>query len=139
MRIPIHYFISVQQEDPYKLVLLAKDTKLVCVTNADFFFTNGELAFVSGDEEGIIRIYEYNPQGTSDSISIPEMDVLTDYCHVLDPDSGDGRHLLLRTEFHGQSEYRTSTIIARRLKEDSDIPQSKLLMGKASVITYFIY
>ena len=58
--------------------------------------------------------------------------------HV-DPDSGDGRYLLLRTEFHGQSEYRTSTVIARRLKEDSDIPQSKLLMGKTSPVTYFIY
>ncbi|KAF8816784.1 hypothetical protein BYT27DRAFT_7181242 [Phlegmacium glaucopus] len=96
------------QEDPYKLVLLAKDTKRVCVTNADFFFTNGELSFVTGDEEGIMRVYEYNPQ---------------------DPDSGDGRYLLLRTEFHGQSEYRTSTVIARRVKEDSDVPQSKLLMG----------
>ena len=64
MRIPIHFFIFVQQEDPYKLVLFAKDTKRVCVTNADFFFTNGKLLFVTGDEEGIIRIYEYNPQGT---------------------------------------------------------------------------
>ncbi|KAF8191243.1 CPSF A subunit region-domain-containing protein [Pholiota molesta] len=73
------------QEDPYKLVLIAKDTK-----------------------EGIIRVYEYNPQ---------------------DLDSNDGRSLLLRTEFHGQSEYRTSLVIARRTKEDPDIPQSKLLMG----------
>ena len=63
MKCPINSFISVHQEDPYKLVLLAKDTKRVCVTNADFFFTNGELSFVTGDEEGIIRIYEYNPQG----------------------------------------------------------------------------
>jgi cleavage and polyadenylation specificity factor subunit 1 len=59
--------MSGLQEDPYKLVLLAKDTKQVCVTNADFFFTNGELSFVTGDEEGIIRIYEYNPQGKFDS------------------------------------------------------------------------
>ena len=59
-----HVFISVPQEDPYKLVLLAKDTKPVCVTKADFFFTNGELSFVTGDEEGIMRVYEYNPQGT---------------------------------------------------------------------------
>lgn len=63
MRIPIYLFISVQKEDPYKLVLLAKDTKRVCVTNADFFFTNGDLSFVTGDEEGIVRVYEYNPQG----------------------------------------------------------------------------
>lgn len=54
-----------EQEDPYKLVLIAKDTKCVCVTNADFFFTDGELSIVTGDEDGIIRIYEYNPQGES--------------------------------------------------------------------------
>ena len=48
----------------------------------------------------------------------------------LDPDSSDGRHLLLRTEFHGQSEYRTVVSIARRRKEDPEIPQSKLLMGE---------
>ena len=35
-----HFFNSVQQEDPYKLVLLAKDTKPVCITKAEFFFTN---------------------------------------------------------------------------------------------------
>lgn len=50
-----------------------------------------------------------------------------------DLDSNDGRYLLLRTEFHGQSEYRTSLVIARRTKEDPDIPQSKLLMGKLSL------
>ena len=44
-------------------MLIAKDTKRVCVTSADFFFTDGELSIVTGDEEGIIRIYEYNPQG----------------------------------------------------------------------------
>lgn len=44
-------------------MLLAKDTNRVCVTRADFFFTDGDLAIVTGDEDGVIRIYEYNPQG----------------------------------------------------------------------------
>ncbi|KAF9527699.1 CPSF A subunit region-domain-containing protein [Crepidotus variabilis] len=96
------------QEDPYKLVLLGKDIKRITVTSADFLFTDGELSIITGDEEGIIRVYEYSPQ---------------------DPDSNDGRYLLLRTEFHGQSEYRTATTIARRTKDDPEIPQSKLLMG----------
>ncbi|PPR02156.1 hypothetical protein CVT26_012117 [Gymnopilus dilepis] len=96
------------QEDPYKLVLLAKDTKRICVTFSEFFFTDGELSIVTGDEEGILRVYEYNPQ---------------------DPDSNDGRYLLLRTEFHAQSEVRSTITIARRTKEDPDIPQSKLLMA----------
>ncbi|KAF5380083.1 hypothetical protein D9615_006209 [Tricholomella constricta] len=96
------------QEDPYKLVLLAKDINRVCVTNADFFFADGQLAIVTGDEEGILRIYEYNPH---------------------DPESRDGRHLLLRTEFHGQCEYRTSTLVAQRSNDDPTIPQAKLIAG----------
>jgi hypothetical protein len=49
-------------------------------------------------------------------------------CDV-DPDSKDGRHLLLRSEFHGQSEYRTSALIARRTKDDPVMPQAKLICG----------
>ncbi|KAF9448151.1 hypothetical protein P691DRAFT_801258 [Macrolepiota fuliginosa MF-IS2] len=96
------------QEDPYKLVLLSKDTNRVCVTSADFLFTENDLCIVTGDEEGIVRVYEYNPQ---------------------DPDSRDGRHLLLQTEFHGQREYRTAVLVAHRTKEDPPIPQSRLLTG----------
>ncbi|KAG6916934.1 hypothetical protein DXG01_004621 [Tephrocybe rancida] len=96
------------QEDPYKLVLLAKDISSVCVTKADFFFADGQLSIMTGDEEGIIRVYEYNPH---------------------DPESKDGRHLLLRTEFNSQSEYRASTLIARRSNDDPMIPQAKLLTG----------
>ena len=44
-------------------MLLAKDIDRVCVTSTDFFFTDGELSIVTGDEEGIIRVYEYNPNG----------------------------------------------------------------------------
>ncbi|KAF9008327.1 CPSF A subunit region-domain-containing protein [Cyathus striatus] len=95
------------QEDPYKLVLVARDIQRVCVTNAEFFFSNNELAIVSGDEEGILRVYEYSPN---------------------DSDSNDSRNLLCRTEFHGQCEYRASTVIARRAKDDP-IPQAKLMMG----------
>ncbi|KAF5351191.1 hypothetical protein D9756_008185 [Leucocoprinus leucothites] len=99
------------QEDPYKLVLLSKDNHRVCVTRADFLFTDNDLRIVTGDEEGIVRIYEYNPQ---------------------DPDSRDGRHLLLLTEFHGQREYRTSATVAHRTKEDPPIPNSRLLTGSTN-------
>ena len=49
-----------------------------------------------------------------------------------DPDSNDGRYLLLRTEFNGQIENRTSLVIARRTKDGPDVPQSKLLMSMLS-------
>ncbi|KAG6812354.1 hypothetical protein H0H92_003254 [Tricholoma furcatifolium] len=96
------------QEDPYKLVLLARDVNRVCVTGADFFFAGNQLSIITCDEEGVVRMYEYNPH---------------------DPESKDGRHLLLRTEFHGQSEYRASTLVARRSNDDPDIPHAKLMTG----------
>ncbi len=46
-------------------MLLSKDIQRVCTTAADFLFTDNDLRIVTGDEDGIMRIYEYNPQGTS--------------------------------------------------------------------------
>lgn len=51
------------QEDPYKLVLLAKDTRQISVTTADFFFSDNDMAIFTHDEEGIMRLYDYNPHG----------------------------------------------------------------------------
>lgn len=55
----------MSQEDPYKLVVLAKDVNSVCVTQADLFFAEGRVSVVSCDEEGIVRMYEYDPRSTS--------------------------------------------------------------------------
>lgn len=48
---------------------------------------------------------------------------------TLDPESNNGQYLLRRTEFHGQTEYRTSVLVARRKADDMEIPQAKLLCG----------
>jgi hypothetical protein len=50
------------QEDPYKLVILAKDAHKVCVTAADFFFADEQLSIVTCDEEGAVRMYAYDPE-----------------------------------------------------------------------------
>ncbi|PCH44667.1 hypothetical protein WOLCODRAFT_77692 [Wolfiporia cocos MD-104 SS10] len=101
------WFVAFQ-EDPYKLVILGKDPYHVCVTSADLFFADGRVSLLVGDEEGVVRIYEYDPH---------------------DPDSRGGLHLMRRTEFHGQTEYRTSVLVARRKGKDMDIPQAKLICG----------
>ncbi|KAF9031687.1 hypothetical protein BDZ89DRAFT_948625 [Hymenopellis radicata] len=95
------------QEDPYKLVVLGKDLNRVCVTNVDFFFQEEEFSIVTSDEEGVVRIYDYNPT---------------------DPESRDGTALLLRTEYTSHAEYRTSAMIATR-QQDALIPQTKLVYG----------
>jgi len=50
------------QEDPYKLVVLAKDAHKVCITAADFFFADEQLSIVTCDEEGAVRMYAYDPE-----------------------------------------------------------------------------
>lgn len=102
------WFVAFQ-EDPYKLVVLAKDIHRISVTRADLFFAENRVAIVAGDEDGVIRVYEYDPH---------------------DPESKGGQRLLCRTEFHGQGEYRSSYLIAHRTKGlDADIPQAKLIFG----------
>ncbi|KIK53793.1 hypothetical protein GYMLUDRAFT_49207 [Collybiopsis luxurians FD-317 M1] len=101
------WFVAFQ-EDPYKLVLLGKDTRHLCVTSSDFFFADNEMAIFTHDEEGIMRLYDYNPQ---------------------DPESRDGRYLLLRSEFNSQAEYQTTALVARRTSSDTVVPQAKLLCG----------
>ncbi|TCD71004.1 mRNA cleavage and polyadenylation factor subunit [Steccherinum ochraceum] len=97
------------QEDPYKLAVLAKDIRQLPVTCADLFFADNRVSVVSGDEEGVIRIYEYDPH---------------------DPEAKGGERLMCRTEFHGQGEYRSSYLIARRIAgPESDIPEAKLIFG----------
>jgi len=88
--------------------VLAKDIRRVGVANADFFFSEDMMSIVTGDDDGVLRIYEYNPN---------------------DPESKNGQHLLCRTEFHSQSESQSSITIARRFKEDLVLPQAKLIYG----------
>ncbi|KAI0754932.1 CPSF A subunit region-domain-containing protein [Daedaleopsis nitida] len=113
------WFIAFQ-EDPYKLVILGKDPHHCCITRADLFFADGRLSIVTCDEEGIVRMYAYDPH---------------------DPESKSGQHLLRRTEFHGQAEYRSSLLVARRPKNgDPEIPHARLVCGAVdgtlSTLTY---
>ncbi|KIY51579.1 hypothetical protein FISHEDRAFT_56503 [Fistulina hepatica ATCC 64428] len=96
------------QEDPFKLILLGKDVNPLCVTCTDFFFAEKELAIVTFDESGVIRLYDYNPG---------------------DVESRDGRLLILNSEFHSHAEYRASSLIAQRIGDDTELPQSKLILG----------
>ncbi|THU75523.1 hypothetical protein K435DRAFT_880663 [Dendrothele bispora CBS 962.96] len=65
------------------------------------------MTILTNDEEGIIRMYDYNPT---------------------DPTS-DGRYLILRTEFNSQAEYRTTALIAHRTDPNEEIPQARLMCG----------
>jgi len=88
------------QEDPFKLVILSKGRQPSAVSNADFFFgVDGQLSFIVTDEEGVLRIFDYNPR------------------HV---DTNSGQRLLCRSEFHGQSDHHTVLTIARRKDDEGD-------------------
>lgn len=54
------------QEDPFKLVILSKGRQPSAVSNANFFFdVDGQLSFMIADEDGVLRIFDYNPRRAS--------------------------------------------------------------------------
>jgi cleavage and polyadenylation specificity factor subunit 1 len=117
------------QEDPYKLSILGKDPHPGALTCADFFFTDGLLSILTCDEEGVIRVFDYDPHGTWISRRIPES-LLT---RGPDPESKLGQYLLCRSEFHARVEYRSSLTVARRTRTgDPDIPQTKIICGASN-------
>ncbi|KAH8116054.1 cleavage factor protein [Phellopilus nigrolimitatus] len=110
------WFVAFQ-EDPFKLVVIAKDIQPLCVATSDFLFASSGLFYiVLSDEEGIVRLLEYDP---------------------LDPESRNGQYLLRRTEFHGQMESHATALVARRLPGDEGlVPEARLLSGAADGSMY---
>ncbi|KLO09211.1 cleavage factor protein [Schizopora paradoxa] len=110
------WFVAFQ-EDPFKLVIIAKDVQHRCVTSADFLFSaEGQFYIALGDEDGVLRLLEYEPT---------------------DPESRNGQFLLCRSEFHGQVDSRCTALVARRVKGDEgSIPQAKLISGASDGSMY---
>lgn len=52
------------QEDPFKLVIVAKEVQRLGIMTADFLFTSdGDFVIAASDEEGVIRLLEFDPEG----------------------------------------------------------------------------
>lgn len=49
------------QEDPFKLVMVSRDTRFQSVISANFIYSGEEMGIVTKDREGIIRVWEYDP------------------------------------------------------------------------------
>lgn len=45
------------------MIVLAKDTARIGVTHADFFLGEHSMAIITGDEDGVLRTYDYDPHG----------------------------------------------------------------------------
>lgn len=50
-------------------MVLAKDPHRCCVTASDFFFADEQLSIVTCDEEGAVRLYEYDPESECPQIT----------------------------------------------------------------------
>ncbi len=67
----LKYSMVAEQEHPYKLVVLGKDPYHACVINADLFFADNRVSLLVGDEEGVVRIFEYDPHGKCRNSRLP--------------------------------------------------------------------
>lgn len=52
---------ALSQEDPYKVVSLGKTVRGHPAVTANFLVLEGKGALIATDNEGVIRIYEYDP------------------------------------------------------------------------------
>ncbi|EJT99386.1 hypothetical protein DACRYDRAFT_17537 [Dacryopinax primogenitus] len=92
------------QEDPFKL-------RPTYVTDAAFLFDEGDFSILAADDEGTLRLFEFDPN-------------LTGATH--------GNPLICETEFNGQSEHTHILAIAGRGREDPEemqIPEAQLIFG----------
>ncbi|BGP50192.1 mRNA cleavage and polyadenylation factor subunit [Rhodotorula kratochvilovae] len=95
------------QEDPYKLVLLGRDYRPSRVGGANFIVNEGKVAFVSNDDAGVLRLFEYDPTNIA---------------------SYAGQRLMCRTEFNAGSESHASLLFARHAPGE-DAKQNGILYG----------
>ncbi|GAA5925405.1 hypothetical protein JCM1841_002835 [Sporobolomyces salmonicolor] len=95
------------QEDPYKLVFLGRDYRPSRVSNANFLVNDGKVAFVTGDDKGVVRLFEYDPTNIA---------------------SHAGQRLLCRTEYHAGSESIATMLFAKRMANE-DPKQNGILYG----------
>ncbi|GAA6007203.1 cleavage/polyadenylation factor CFT1 [Rhodotorula paludigena] len=95
------------QEDPYKLVLLGRDYRPSRVDGANFIVNEGKVAFISNDDGGVLRLFEYDPTNIA---------------------SFAGQRLLCRTEFHAGTESIASILFAKHVANE-DAKQNGILYG----------
>ncbi|POY73837.1 hypothetical protein BMF94_3096 [Rhodotorula taiwanensis] len=95
------------QEDPYKLVMLGRDFRPSRVGGANFIVNEGKLAFVSNDDRGVLRIFEYDPTNIA---------------------SYAGHRLMCRTEYAAGSDSYASILFAKHLPNE-DAKQNGILYG----------
>ncbi|GAA5823369.1 hypothetical protein JCM11251_007584 [Rhodosporidiobolus azoricus] len=95
------------QEDPYKLVLLGRDYRPTCVASANFLINDGKVAFVAGDDRGVLRLFEYDPANIA---------------------SQAGQRLLCRSEFFADAEATATMLFAKHVAGE-DAKQNGILFG----------
>jgi cleavage and polyadenylation specificity factor subunit 1 len=97
------------QETPYKILPLGKDPRCRPTNTADFVVYEGKVAFVTTDEAGVVRIFQYDPTSL---------------------ESRGGERLLVRTEFQSTSEVSATLFYSKKTGSEEEAKQSGLLQGQ---------
>ena len=125
------------QEHPYKLLAISKDLQEVHTVTSDFLVHDGQVAFLSTDRFGNMRMLDFDPAGELPFSSTPAGPFVSEpreeetrKLKTTDPDSYNGERLMLRTEYHmGAPVTACKTVARRRAPEEEYAPQTQLIYG----------
>jgi cleavage and polyadenylation specificity factor subunit 1 len=121
------------QEDPFKLVVLSKGRQNAAVSNANFFFgLDGQLSFIAAGEDGVLRAFEFLPHREFSQCWNMSVSLLS----TSDTASDNGKKLMLRTEFHGQSEHLLSLALPRRREGEDEDSNGAGITSAQSIVLY---
>lgn len=125
---PFRYVVPDLQEDPFKLIHLGKDFRSARITSGNFLINDARVAFVAGDESGVLRVFEYDPSSESQPLRATR-DIKADAV-LADIASQAGQKLLCRTEYNAGVEALATLLFARRTGSE-DPKQNGILYGQS--------
>ncbi|KAJ9120594.1 hypothetical protein QFC22_002523 [Naganishia vaughanmartiniae] len=104
-------WLAVFQETPFRLDVIAKDFYDVSVVAVDFLASEGMMTFSTVDDQGDLRLLEFNPDQSS---------------------SNEVAKLVRRTEYHiGQPVTKSLMVARRKTAEDRIAPQTQIIYADA--------
>lgn len=113
--------------------VIAKDFYNVSVVAVDFLAAENMITFSAVDDQGDLRLLEFNPDRKCALTAVFIPDLTTCFCFPIESASNEVAKLVRRTEYHiGQPVTKSLMVARRKTAEDRIAPQTQIIYGECS-------